>query len=64
MQIFKNFVRGLKNHGRNEIFFTELSKKILHFFMQKRELIYLENCQFHSDLLLELFKTANFFKKS
>ena len=32
--------------------------------MQKTELIYLENCQFHSGLLLELFKTANFFKKS
>ena len=32
--------------------------------MHKTELIYLENCQFHSSLLLELFKTANFFKKS
>ena len=33
-------------------------------FYEKQELIYLENCQFHSGLLLELFKTANFFKKS
>ena len=32
--------------------------------MQKTELVYLENCQFQSDLLLELFKTVNFFKKS
>ena len=32
--------------------------------MQKTELVYLENCQFQSYLLLELFKTANFFKKS
>ena len=30
--------------------------------MQKAELIYLENCIFHSGLLLELFKTANFWK--
>ena len=31
--------------------------------LQKTELIFLENWQFHTGLLLELFKTANFFKK-
>ena len=29
--------------------------------MQKTELSYLLNCQFHSVLLLELFKMADFF---
>ena len=32
--------------------------------MQKTELIYLKNCQFHSGLLLELFKNGKFFQKS
>ena len=32
--------------------FYWIVKKILHFFLQKTELIYLENCQFHSGLLL------------
>ena len=30
--------------------------------MQKTELIYLKNCQFHSGLLLELFKNGKFFQ--
>ena len=37
-------------------------QKILHFFVQNTDLIYLENCQFHSGLLVKLFKTAIFFK--
>ena len=44
--------------------FYWIVKKILHFFMQKTELIYRKNCQFHSDLLLELFKNGKFFQKS
>ena len=31
--------------------------------MQKTDLSYLYNCQIHGVLLLELFKTADFFKK-
>ena len=38
--------------------FYWIVKKILNFFMQKTELIYLENCLFHSGLFLKLFKTA------
>ena len=44
--------------------FYWIVNKILHFFMQKTELIYPKNCQFHSGLLLELFKMTDFFKKS
>ena len=32
--------------------------------MQKTELTYLKNCQFHSGLLLELYKKGKFFQKS
>ena len=61
IQIFTNFFRGLKIMVETWFLYW-IVQKILHFFLQKTELIYLENCQVHSDLLLELFKTANFSK--
>ena len=57
IHVFNFHFRGLK-------IMVEMSKENLHFFMQKTELIYLENCQFYSDLLLELLKQPIFSKKS
>ena len=51
VQIFKNFFKILKIIVETWFFYW-IVNKILHFFMQKTELIYPKNCQFHSGLLL------------
>ena len=55
IQLFKNFFRGLK-------IMVELLKKSSTFLCKKQNKSILKNCLFHRDLLLELFKTANFSK--
>ena len=59
--IFKKIYKILKLIIETWIFDCFV-KKVCTFLCKKTELSYLSNCQFHSVLLLELFKTANFSK--
>ena len=43
------------------IFLLNCQKNPALFYAKKKEQVYPKNCQFHSGLLLELFKMADFF---
>ena len=61
IQIFNNFLKILKFIVETWFFYW-IVKKIMHFFMQKTELIYLKTANF-TVVFRNFLKTANFFKK-